>query len=213
MWGSEGCVFAPAKREAGPVVTAQGELAARISFIRKGIVGLSTVSPKGDEHWSAVRGPRSLLGLEALEGLSSSYEVRALTELELCAAPVSTVTAWLETLSGARTMFGLALAELLNQRRDIEFHTGTAEVRVARFCLACEPLLTPGGGHDHFSKVQVAALIGVRPETLSRVLRKFADAGLLDSSSGVRIIDRAGLQAIAETGHENTQPRSEETEK
>jgi|CXWL01.1.fsa_nt_gi CRP-like cAMP-binding protein len=190
------CAFAPKKLKADEVLTTQGTLASEVAFVRSGVVALSAVNPSGEQTWGAVRGPRSLLGVEALAGATSSCEVRALTALECCSATVSTVKFMLGSAGGARTLFGLTLTEVLEQRRDIDFRTGTAEARVARFALACERLI----GRDKsqpLSKARVAALVGIRPETLSRVLRRFSDQGLLDASKGICVLDRRGLETLA----------------
>jgi CRP-like cAMP-binding protein len=182
-----GCVFAPRKLKADEVLTAQGAVATEVGFVRSGIVSLSATSTAGAQTWGAMRGPHSLLGLEALEGARSACEVRALTDVELCVATVPSVKFMLGAPDGARTLFGLTLTEVLEQRRDIEFRTGTAEARVARFALACERFIGKGKTQP-LSKARVAALVGIRPETLSRVL-----------TSGIKVVKREALETLAET--------------
>ena len=51
------------------------------------------------------------------------------------------------------------------------------------------------------SKGQLASLLGTIPETLSRILAKMNRQGLLHSrGSGIRILDREGLEQIAQEG-------------
>lgn len=189
------CVFAPKRVKADEVLTTQGTVASEVGFVRSGIVALSAVNASGEQTWGGVRGPRSILGVEAVEGSASTVEVRALTDVELCSATVPTVKFMLGSPEGARRLFGLTLTELLEQRRDIDFRTGTADVRVARFALVCEQLVGKGGAQP-LSKVRVAALIGIRPETLSRVLRRFSDNKWLDATVGIHVLDRPALEAI-----------------
>lgn len=192
------CVFARKKFTADTVLVAQGALPTEIGFVRSGVISMSAVSGDGEQTWGAVRGPRSLLGVEAVEGTPSACEVRTLTEVEICAATVPVVKTWLGSTGAARTLFNLTLTELLEQRRDVDFRTGSIQARVARFALAYERLIGTNDVHRPLSKARVAGLMGMRPETLSRVLRRFSTRGILDSASGMRVLDRAALEALAE---------------
>jgi len=191
------CVFARKKVGPDSVLVPQGSLPVEVGFVRSGVVSLSAVSGDGEQTWGAVRGPRSLLGIEAMEGVASPCEVRTLTQVEICAATVPVVKGWLGSAGGARALFNLTLTELLEQRRDVDFRTGSIPARVARFALAFERLIGTNDVQRPLSKARVAALMGIRAETLSRVLRRFSTRGLLDSTMGIRVLDRAGLEAIA----------------
>lgn len=197
LFGEGKCIFSPKTLKADELIVAQGAVSAEVGFVRRGVVALSKVSRSGDQTWGAVRGPRSVVGVEAVEGATSSCDVRALTEVEMCSASLPAVKSWISSAGGARTLFNLTLTELLEQRRDADFQTGTAETRVARFALACERLIGTGRNQRPLSKARVAALVGMRPETLSRVLRRFSERGYLDSSSGIRILDREALETLA----------------
>ncbi len=190
------CVFAPKKIEPDALLTPQGALANEIAFVRNGVVSLTTVAANGEQTHVAVRGPRSLLGLEALQDKPSPAEVRAVTEVRLCTAPMHTVKGWLGPESAPKRLFELALGEVLEQRRDTDFRSGRAEARVARFVLACARHV--GRGRDApFSKARAAAILGMRPETLSRVLKKLSARGFLDASTGVRVLDADALSELA----------------
>ncbi len=191
------CLFAPKKVPADAVLTAQDMIAQEVSFVRKGVVAMTVLTSEGDQAHVAVRGPRSLLGLEALRALPSPGEVTAVTEVQLCAAPADRVKAWLGPETAARRMFELAMGELLDQRRDVDFRSGTADARVARFLLMCAEHVGRGK-ESPFSKARAASVLGLRPETLSRVLKRLSDRGIVDSSEGVRVLDLEALQAVAE---------------
>ncbi len=182
---------------ADSVLTSQGAVPAEVAFIRSGIVAISATNAAGQQTWGAMRGPRSLLGLEALQDGHSGSEIRALTDVEMCSATVPTVKFMLDSQDGARRLFALTLTEVLEQRRDVNFRTGKAEARVARFALACERLIEPGRAHP-IPKARVAALVGIRPETLSRILNRFSERGILDSKSGIRVLQRSALETLAE---------------
>jgi len=191
------CVFAPKKLSADAVLTAQDMVAEEVTFVRNGVVAMTVLTPDGEQAHVAVRGPRSMLGLESLRKLPSPAEVTAVTDVQLCAAPAERVRAWLGPETAARRMFELAMGELLEQRRDVDFRSGPAEVRVARFLLLCAEHV--GRGKDApFSKQRAASMLGLRPETMSRVLKRLSARGILDSTHGVRVLDVDGLKAVAE---------------
>lgn len=191
------CVFAPRTVHADALITAQGAVPTEVSFVRKGVVSTSTVSASGDVTGASVRGPRSLLGLEALRKLPSQSELRAVTEVSLCSAPIAQVESWLGPSGPARRMFEMTLDEVLEQRRDAAFRSGTAESRVARFTMVCSTLI--GRGADTpISKTRVAALLGIRPETLSRVLTSFVERGIIERGKGIKLRDVDALRAQAE---------------
>jgi len=53
----------------------------------------------------------------------------------------------------------------------------------------------------NISKVQLASLLGTTPETLSRILSRMADSGLIEvKKRDIRIRDHAGLEELAEYG-------------
>ena len=52
------------------------------------------------------------------------------------------------------------------------------------------------GKKSAFSKAHVAALLGIRPETLSRCLRKLSEEGLIGADR-LEVIDEAALAEVA----------------
>ncbi|MBK7863006.1 MAG: Crp/Fnr family transcriptional regulator [Archangiaceae bacterium] len=192
------CVFTRKTLRAGAVMVAQGGPPAEVAFVRSGVVGLSVVAGSGEQTWSAVRGPRSVIGIEAMAGAPAAFEARALTEVEVCAASVSVVRAALGSARGARALFELALAELTAQRRDVDFRTGPPLQRVARFVREFERLIGSHGARRPLSKARVASLVGIRPETLSRVLQRLRARGYLDARAELKVLDGPGLDALAE---------------
>jgi CRP-like cAMP-binding protein len=192
------CVFGPKKLAADSIITPQDSVAGEVSFVRKGVVALTVLTSEGNQAHVAVRGPRSLLGLESLRALPSPAEVTAVTDVELCVAPADQVRSWVGPETGARRMFELAVGELLDQRRDVDFRSGAADARVARFLLVCGDHV--GRGKDAaFSKTRAASVLGLRPETLSRVLKRLTDRGLIETAPAVKVLDPHGLGLVAAT--------------
>ncbi|MBL8955362.1 MAG: Crp/Fnr family transcriptional regulator [Myxococcaceae bacterium] len=185
------CVFEPEELAAGTVICPAGEVAATVTFVCTGVVEVT--SPGAGRP--VLRGPRTLLGLEALEQLPSPVEVRAMTDVRLCAAPLERVEAWLGPPSGARRLFELATRELMERAGQTNFRAGPPEVRVARLLLALPPH-TGRGRHAACSKARAAAVTGLTPRALWRVLQRLAQRGLVDSVTGLQIRDLRGLTEL-----------------
>ena len=192
------CVFARKRVKANSVLASQGQSPAEIGFVRDGIVTLTSVDSMGQHTWAAMRGPRAMLGFEALANTPAECEVRALTEVDVCRATPDAVRLLRLGAAGAKVLLDLALTEVCEQRLDIGLRTGRVENRVARFALRFEQLVGRADSTKPLSKALVAALIGIRPETLSRVLTRFHARGLLEVSNGIRVLKPVALRAMTQ---------------
>ncbi len=206
--GAQGaCAFIPRKVAAGTQLWPQGDVPREVLFVKRGLLARSVIDASGQELATAVRGPRSLLGVEALRGQPARASIEALTDAVVCAASPAAVrqsTGLMDSGSShsagqaanARNLWQLTLDELLRVERDGELRSGSATSRVARFLLLGGGLIV-SGGHGAFSKRHVAALLGLRPETMSRCLRGLASADLIETGREVRILDEPGLRELA----------------
>jgi CRP/FNR family transcriptional regulator, cyclic AMP receptor protein len=191
------CAFVPRKLAAGAQLWPQGEVPREVLFIKRGVLAMSATDASGQELGAAVRGPRSLLGLEALRGQPARASVAALTDAVVCSASPAAVK---QCASGepanVSALWQLTLDELMRVERDGELRSGSAVSRVARFILVSGGVIA-SGQKGPFSKRHVAALLGLRPETMSRCLRQLEQDGLITSGSEVRILDEARLRSRA----------------
>lgn len=190
------CPFTPRAIPRDAVVSAQGQVADEIGFVKSGILVMSSVGTGGEEQRVSVRGPRSVIGLEALEGQGTGEEVRALTDLVLCRSEVQRVKRWAAAGPAANALLQLAIAEMAQRRAEVDLRQGPAMTRVARFAIQYAALVESGRG-KHFSKERVARMLGMRPETFSRILRKLSDQGLIDSKVGIQVLDGPALQRLS----------------
>jgi CRP/FNR family transcriptional regulator len=189
------CPFTPRSIGRDAVVSTQGQVADEIGFVKSGILVMSSVGTSGDEQRVSVRGPRSVIGLEALEGQGASEEVRALTDVVLCRSEVQRVKRWAAAGPAANALLQLAINEMGLRRAEVDLRQGPAMTRVARFAVEYANLVESGRG-KHFSKERVARMLGMRPETFSRILRKLSDQGLIDSKLGIKVIDAPALKRL-----------------
>ncbi len=192
---SGGCPFTPQQLPARSVVCNQGELPGRVIFVREGLLALASTDAAGGEGGLALRGPRSLLCLEALLGLPAPAEIRALSEVKLCCLSSGRLMHWVGPESSpARAVVSLLLAEFQERQRDVGWHEGKSLTRVARYLLARD--LWPEDGKP-LRKQTMARLLGMRPETLSRCLRELVSRGAIDAGRGHRVQDVGALKAIS----------------
>lgn len=191
------CPFTPARVEAASVLCAQGERQPNTYFVREGLLALRTVDAQGDESWLALRGPRALLYVGPPDS-PSPFELRTVTEARLCSAPAGALSAWMGPPgSPSQVLLELLLGELERHRQELAWRSGDSPSRLARFLLkAC--------GEDEARalppKQLVARALGMRPETLSRCLRRFIDRGLVTEEPTLHVLNREGLSAIAAGG-------------
>ncbi|MBI3184348.1 MAG: Crp/Fnr family transcriptional regulator [Myxococcales bacterium] len=189
------CPFTPMQLPATAVVCGQGEYHPTSYFVREGTVALCAVDADGSERSLALRGPRSLLCLESVQGESSPYEIRTVTPAKLCSMPAQALAGWIgPEHSPARVVLELLLGEIDQRQRDVVWRRGDSLSRVARFILAWG-LRAPNG--RPLQKQLVARMLGMRPETFSRCLKRLVTQGLIDRGGGLRVIDAQGLAAVA----------------
>ncbi len=163
--------------------------------MREGLLALASTDAAGGEGSLALRGPRSLLCLEALLGLPAPVEIRALSEVKLCCLSSGRLMHWVGPESSpARAVVSLLLTEFQERQRDMGWHEGKSLTRVARYLLARD--LWPEDGKP-LRKQTMARLLGMRPETLSRCLRELVSRGAIDAGRGHRVQDVGALKAIS----------------
>jgi CRP-like cAMP-binding protein len=144
-------------------------------FLRAGLVMLCCSDEEGQEQAVALRGPRSLLCYEALGGRPSPVEVRAVGPCRVCAVPVNRMATLLGAdVSPAGAVLSLLLEEMARRDEDLAWRTGDALHRVERFLAAYGERadLLP-----RLPKQLIARALGIRPETLSRCLRRLSEEG------------------------------------
>jgi CRP-like cAMP-binding protein len=178
-------------------------------FVKEGLISVTSSDATGHETNSAVRGPRALLGFEALRGQPARGAVDTLTEVQVCSAEPAQVRHWAGLAEGSMStslpdnnqtsgtsLLLLTLDELDRTARDADLRSGPALARLARFLLASARLIE-AGKQAPFSKQHVAQLLGIRAETMSRCLKKLQTSGIIESGRTIRIRDEQRLTEIA----------------
>jgi CRP/FNR family transcriptional regulator len=171
-------------------------------LVRSGRVRLSVADAGGTERAIGMRGPGSLLGAEAFLGLPALFDARIDIAGEIGVLPPSQFDRWLAANPGyAPQLLRQVLAEDAKLASERQLIDGTADSRLARFLLDRETnrFLSAWSGAR---RQEVAGLLGMRPETLSRTIRTLQRQGLVDAN--LRVVDARALRRLAGEGGNHT---------
>jgi CRP-like cAMP-binding protein len=189
------CAFQHRRASAGETLLEPDEHPRRIVYLRRGHAVLSGATKGSGASFPAVRGPSSLLGLESIASEALPYTARALTDVAVCTIDADSFRASLGSLESALgTTLLFALRESAKRTEDRLAVEGTALQRVARFVLQ-----TAGSGDAEAVPQRVLArVLGMRAETLSRVLAELKQSGALSAGRKIQVGDLERLRALAE---------------
>ncbi len=188
------CVFARATHPGGHTLFRQGDVPQAVHFVRRGLVLLTAVDDDGRVVEQFLRPSGSLVDVQVLMRRPHRHTATALDEMDLCTLALASADAWLgPARSPARALLELALREAVQAGAATGMTRGPASQRVAAFLLE-----HAGGAVPLRLQLQlVAGLLAMRPETLSRVLTRFREAGAITGRGALRVLDRAWLQGAA----------------
>ena len=148
-----------------------------IFSIRRGIVKLVNIAENGTYRIVRLMGPGSVVGLELLEG-ADDYHHTAITigQVDLCKIPVATV----KQLESEHSELYVHVGEQLQKQLDladqwiVALGTGSARQRVAQLILVLsECYADKNGAFILLSGEDMAAMIGISVETVSRIIAEF----------------------------------------
>lgn len=174
--------------------------------VRTGLVKTSLLEKNGDEHIVRFHFPGDIIGLDALATGVHACSAQALTATSLCRIPYGR----LDELAGRIPGLQQALLRLLGReiRHDEQERRGQAQAgaapRLAAFLVDVSGRLSPIGGSTRefglpISNQDLARFLGLAPETVSRLFRRFREQGLVSARSRrVRIHDLEGLRVLAQ---------------
>lgn len=197
--GTEGPPFRVERREAGTVLLRCGSPVRGVCCVQSGRVRLSVADASGAERAHGMRGPGSLLGLEALLGLTSLFDAQVDVAGDIgVIAPVQFERWMANNPAHWPALVRRVLAEEVKLAAERQLIDGTAESRLARFLLDRETnrFLSAWSGAR---RQEVAGLLGMRPETLSRTIRTFQRQGVVDAE--LRVLDSRALRRLAGESH------------
>ena len=195
------CTTMQARRDA--ILARHGEQVPGVFAIGEGSVKLALRSDGADERVLRVLGPgKTFAQASALLGEPLPYDALALKESQLVVVPTAAVFALIEADPRFARHLVLKLAESELELYG-EMQSATFQTSAQRLASYLDQLARAGGSCTvqlPFSKTLLASRLGMKKETLSRLLRRFSSAGLIDVTRGeIAIRDRDRLIAAART--------------
>jgi CRP-like cAMP-binding protein len=185
---------------AGAQLLSQGSSKSDVYLIRRGLIKLQSTNSEGRETIVAVKRTGSLVGVDAAV-LRQPSLVSAVTVTECClhrfpAPELRKVVCKHATFSCLlHGILASELREVTAALTEIKFHS--AEIRLKWLLLELVPELTrPGAQNDEvrlpFKQWEIAQMLGVTPEHLSRLLRRLANEEFMER----RRVTFVGFEAV-----------------
>lgn len=193
--------------EVGPLAAGNEFLRAGDSFdalyaVKAGMVKTYRIDHSGDVHITGFVLPGELIGLDALAGDRHAQHAVAVTTTMLCKLSFPRIS----QLSQHWPSLQMQMFRLFSQAlRTPQFAQGEwpAETRLAAFLIDLGERWKRRGFSCHefqldMPRQDIAAFLGLAPETLSRLFKRFTEEGLLHSERRqVRLTNPTRLQQLA----------------
>ena len=188
---------------ATPVVM-EGEEAQAVFTVMSGMLKLYKTLPDGRQQITGFATAGDVIGLAV--GTGYAYTAETVTASTVCRIPQTALRRLMERYPAVQGRLLAMTSVELSAAQDQILLLGckTAVERVSSFLLALARRSRPlaDGTPSVFlpmPKVDIGAYLGLRPETLSRVLRKLEEAGAITrlTNDRIRIEDPAALEAAA----------------
>lgn len=187
---------------AGEHVFREGDPFEAIAAVRAGIVKTYVVDAEGREHVLGFHFPGEVIGLDAIDGEHYPCNAVALDTTMLCRFSFPRMAVLATRLPGLqRELFRLLSRDI--GRAALLAGDWSADQRLAAFLVGVSRRLAARGfSANRFQltmpRTDIANYLRLAPETVSRVLRRFQDDGLLAvHRREVELLDPHRIQALA----------------
>lgn len=201
------CKFTDRAFAKGTVIYREGDRAEQAWYVKSGSIMLrQRPGPDAADEIKAVRFDGTFIGLEILVGDTYRETAVAATDAVLCGVSASGLDHWLgPPTDPARTALELTLRSQATELRQTRTRQGGALRRTAAWLRDEAPRL-----NDFcVQRRELADLLNMRPETLSRVFARLRDMGAVNvGRTYIDIVDIELLGAIAD-GRADTESPAE----
>ncbi len=191
------------RARSGAVLLHEGATAEAVHLVRSGSFKCVKTSEDGYEQVLSFAGPGEVLGFEAISRGHHTASVIALEDSTVFTLPLHDLDLWRQRFPSLDRALQFALSRQLARAADVAemMAAVAAETRLARFlvwlsgCMA-ERGQSPRRLYLRMSRRDIASLLGVAHETVSRSFSALADWGCLRvDNREVEILDEAALRA------------------
>jgi CRP/FNR family transcriptional regulator len=188
---------------AGAALLLEGARSNHLYVVRAGMLKCIKTAEDGYEQVLAFAGQGELLGFEALCGDRQRMGAVALEDSSVYAIPVRELDTWRRRSSVLDHALQAALSRQLARAGEMTelMAAVSSEVRLARFIIWWSARMAERGQSPRrlllrMSRRDIASLLGVAHETVSRSFSTFVECGLLRvDNRQIEIIDPDGLKA------------------
>lgn len=190
---------------AGKTLYRAGDALGSLYVVRLGSFKTSALQRDGREQVIAFPMSGELLGMDAIAADRHITTAVALEDSEVCVMPYSLLERIGRQYVALQREMSAALSREIARARDMMMLLGSmgAEERVAMFLSNLSARLvqrgySPSELHLRMSRGDIASFLGIKLETVCRMLGRFRSAGLMRARHRhVRIVDLASLERTA----------------
>jgi CRP/FNR family transcriptional regulator len=187
---------------AGEHIFREGDPFEAIAAVRAGTVKTYVVDRDGHEHVLGFHLPGEVIGLNAIDGESYPCNAVALDTVMLCRFSFPKIEVLASKVPGLqRHLFRLLSRDI--GRAALLAGDWSADQRMAAFLIGLSQRLAARGFSPNrfqltMARTDIANFLRLAPETVSRVLKRFQDEGLLQvDRRELELLDRDRLEALA----------------
>ncbi|OYQ24727.1 hypothetical protein CHU93_15315 [Sandarakinorhabdus cyanobacteriorum] len=191
----------------GETLIRAGDPARLCANIQRGLMKISHINPAGHEVIVGLLWPGDFVGTPFLDGGPATHDVVALSAVSLCVFPQTTIERTMaDHPAMERQLLSRTLAELGQVRRSLSrLARATALARVAGF-IAETAQRRPAAAEPHvielpLSRGEMADLLGLTIETVSRQMTRLKTAGVIGLPGGRQVMIQ-DPDALAEAADE-----------
>ena len=184
----------------------EGDPAAFLFALRSGQLKLTSSMPDGRQQILRIAVAGQLLGIETLKGQRYPFTAEALTDVAACKISHDDLRQILETSPAIALRVIEALSQELDQAESLIRDLGlkNAPEKVSSFLLSLIPQRGDPGAELplRLSRREIAEMLGLTEETVSRVMADFVRKKIIGSGKGyIRVLDRKWLEATNGVGN------------
>ena len=188
----------------GEVLYRAGDFFENLYAVRLGFLKSTVMSSDGREQVTNFFMAGEMIGIDGISSGVYSCDVVALEDTEVCVIPYSRMEEATTSMKAMGAHFQKMLSREIVRQHGVMLLLGSmhAEERLAAFLLSLSQRFENRGySRSEFvlrmTRAEIGSYLGLKLETVSRVLSRFSHDGLIEvNQKHVRIFDPEGLRAI-----------------
>jgi CRP/FNR family transcriptional regulator, anaerobic regulatory protein len=182
--------------------------------VRVGFLKSTVVSPDGREQVTGFHMAGELIGMDGIGSNAHACDTVALEDAEVCTIPYARLEEMTDTVPALRGHLHRVMSREIVREHGVMLLLGSmhAEERLAAFLLNLSQRFEQRGySRSEFvlrmTRAEIGSFLGLKLETVSRALSKFAADGVIEVNQKlIRILDAEGLRALVGGRGEHCEP-------